>query len=245
MIEAIIFDLDGTLVQTERLKAISYAQAAVELCPDEISEEAVIEAFKDVVGLPRREVAQALVERFGLESAASLRMEEFGVATPWQAYVQVRLQIYDKMLSDPAVIRDHQWAHNIELLNMAHRLGCKTGLATMSGRDHVQRVLQALDVADHFQFTACRDDVEHGKPDPEIYLLVAHELKVNPPDCLVIEDSPVGVDAALTAGMHVIAVTTPFTVERLYAANLLDVHWIVDHPDQLPMVVQQCFEQLK
>jgi len=49
-----IFDLDGTLVQTERLKALSYARAAVELCPHAISEAEVVEAFKDVVGLPRR-----------------------------------------------------------------------------------------------------------------------------------------------------------------------------------------------
>jgi beta-phosphoglucomutase len=64
MIRAMIFDLDGTLVQTERLKALSYAHATVELCPYTLSEAEAVEAFKDVVGLPRREVAQALVERF-------------------------------------------------------------------------------------------------------------------------------------------------------------------------------------
>ena len=57
MIRLVIFDLDGTLVQTERLKAMSYARAAVELCPYQVSEEEVIEAYKDVVGLRRREVA--------------------------------------------------------------------------------------------------------------------------------------------------------------------------------------------
>ncbi len=66
MIRAMIFDLDGTLVQSERLKALSCARAVVELCSDEISETAVIEALKDVVGLPRRQVASVLVERFNL-----------------------------------------------------------------------------------------------------------------------------------------------------------------------------------
>ena len=65
-----IFDLDGTLVQTEKLKAISYAKAAVELCPSELQEVQVIEAFKGVVGLPRREVGKRLVDRFGLETKA-------------------------------------------------------------------------------------------------------------------------------------------------------------------------------
>ena len=54
-----IFDLDGTLVQTERLKAISYARAAADLSASAITEEEVVEAFKEVVGLPRRQVAQA------------------------------------------------------------------------------------------------------------------------------------------------------------------------------------------
>ncbi|MFO7681063.1 MAG: hypothetical protein R6X34_13525 [Chloroflexota bacterium] len=60
-----VFDLDGTLVQTERLKAISYAWAARILHP-ELEETAVIAAFKDVVGLSRREVALGLMTRFGL-----------------------------------------------------------------------------------------------------------------------------------------------------------------------------------
>jgi len=66
VIRAVIFDLDGTLVQTERLKAISYARAGAELCPYQVSEEEVIGAYKDVVGLPRHEgatVAKTRAER--------------------------------------------------------------------------------------------------------------------------------------------------------------------------------------
>lgn len=83
MIRAMIFDLDGTLVQTERLKAISYARSAVELCPHSLTEAEVIEAFKEVVGLSRQEVALGLMARFDLEDAARARMAEFGVETPW------------------------------------------------------------------------------------------------------------------------------------------------------------------
>jgi hypothetical protein len=58
-----IIDLDGTLVQTEKLKALSYVKAAVELSPGDIREDQVVEAFKNVVGLSRGEVAQSLVDR--------------------------------------------------------------------------------------------------------------------------------------------------------------------------------------
>lgn len=102
MIRTMIFDLDGTLVQTERLKATSYARATAELCPHQISEDHVIDAFKDVVGLPRHEVAQTLVERFDLQEKAAGRMVEFGVSAPWQAFIQVPLRHYESVVDEPA-----------------------------------------------------------------------------------------------------------------------------------------------
>jgi HAD superfamily hydrolase (TIGR01509 family) len=239
-----IFDLDGTLVQTERLKALSYARAAVELCPDDIQESDVIEAFKDVVGLSRREVASTLVERFHLTGKAQKRMTEFGVDTPWQAYVQVRLQLYAQMLADPDVIRTNQWPHTMALLQEAKKANCKVGLATMSYCSQVRRMLDVLDLTSVFKFVASRDDVENGKPDPEIYLLVAKELEVSPSECLVIEDSPTGVKAALNAGMSVVAVSTPFTQKRLHESALLPEAHIVDDPDLLPGVVAHVMEHI-
>lgn len=242
MIQAMIFDLDGTLVQTEKLKALSYARAAVELCPHNTLVEAdVIEAFKDVVGLSRREVAIDLVKRFSLQEKAAARMIEFNVTTSWQAYVQVRLQIYDKMLADPQLLLNNQWTHNVALLHEARRQCRTVGLATMSYCPQVQHVLQVLGLTDAFDFVASRDDVERGKPDPEIYLLTASELGVEPADCLVIEDSPTGVQAALAAGMQVVAVSTPFTKQRLHASGILDARWIVDDPTLLIDTVQQKF----
>ena len=230
MIQAMIFDLDGTLVQTEKLKALSYAKAAVTLCPYELHESDVTDAFKDVVGLPRRQVAQALVDRFDLSAKAGERMPEFGVQRPWQAFVQVRLLFYRHMLADPDVLRNNQWPHNMALLHEARHGGCKTGLATMSHCRQAQSVLDVLELTDAFDFVATRDDVENGKPEPEIYLLVAQELGVSPTDCLVIEDSPSGVQAALAAGMNVIAVATPFTHDGLHASGLLPDELIVDDP---------------
>ena len=245
MIEAMLFDLDGTLVQTERLKAISYARAAVELCPNDISREQVLEAFKDVVGKSRREVAMALVERFGLAPAARKRMAEFGVDSVWQAYVQVRLRYYQELIGDPQTLRDNQWPHNRQLLEEARRSGCKTALATMSRCEQANRVLDALGLGDQFDFVATRDDVENGKPHPEIYLLLAEELGIRPSRCLVVEDSPAGVQAALDAGMNVVAVSTPFTRRRLHEAALLPLDRIVDEPQTLPAVIAQIVEQHK
>ena len=72
MILAVIFDLDGTLVETEELKARSYARAAIELRP-ELHEAEVIEAFKDLIGLSRQEVAVVLKWRFGAQPEPPLQ----------------------------------------------------------------------------------------------------------------------------------------------------------------------------
>jgi beta-phosphoglucomutase len=242
MIRAMIFDLDGTLVQTERLKALSYAQAVKKLCPQQVSEGEVIEAFKEVVGLSRHQVAQALVDKFNLEENAKARMDEFGVSTPWQAFIQVRLEYYESMLADPQVLLDNRWPHNLALLEEARRAQCKTGLATMSYCTQTQRVLEILELTSAFDFIATRDDVEHSKPDPEIYTLVGTELGIPASQCLVIEDSPAGVQAALAAGMWCIAVTTPFTSTAMHTKGLLEERWIVDDPSELLSVVGKMIE---
>jgi HAD superfamily hydrolase (TIGR01509 family) len=225
----VLFDLDGTLVQTERLKAISYARAAVAIRP-ELVLETVYAAFGDVVGQPRQEVATALVDRFGL-----------GVS--WSVYAARRLAIYEEMLADPATLRAHQWPHTLDLLGSA-RAGCdQVGLATMSHRPQVVRVLQALGLEATFDTVATRDDVVQGKPDPEIYLLVAERFERPVSECLVIEDSPAGVEAALRAGMRCVAVTTPFTRDRLHAGGLLPPADIVDDPTRLCAVVARVIQE--
>lgn len=234
-----IFDLDGTLVQTEQLKALSYARAAAALCPTSLAEEDIMEAYKDVVGLSRQEVATALMRRFDLENAARVRMNEFSVSTPWQAFIQLRLQFYDDIVSKPEVLQSHQWPYTMALLGTARSSSCKVGLATMSRCSQVRRVLDALALSDAFDFIATRDDVNHGKPDPEIYLLVARTLESAPVDCLVIEDSPSGVKAAVEAGMNVVAVSTPFTRDGLHRQNLIPAPQIIDDPVELAGVVER------
>jgi beta-phosphoglucomutase-like phosphatase (HAD superfamily) len=86
---------------------------------------------------------------------------------------------------------------------------------------------------------ASQDDVEHGKPDPEIYQLVAHQLAMPAGQCLVIEDSPSGVKAALAAGMWCIVVTTPLTRSAIHSERLIEDRWIVDDPGTLMDVVRR------
>ncbi len=243
MIQAIIFDLDGTLVQTERLKALSYAKAAMELRPEHLTEADVLEAFKDVAGLSRREVALKLMARFQLEETAAARKEQFGVPTAWQAFVQIRMKYYDQILKETEMLKKHQCPHNTRLLQWASENGFLTGLATMSPCSEAQRVLQILNLQEKFVFVATRDDVRNAKPHPEIYLLVSGKLHVHPENCLVIEDSPAGIKAALNAGMRCIAVTNIFTRDRVQESHLLPEELIVNEPENLLKTVENLIER--
>jgi len=242
MILAMIFDLDGTLVKTEWLKSLSYAKAIQLLSPKPVTTEDVQQVFTEVIGRSREVVASTLVERFGLQEATRERMAETRAKQPWQVLTEVRLKIYSEMLANAKVLRASQWPHNVELLRIARRTGCRTALASMSSREQVLYILQVIGLANQFDVILTREDVECPKPDPEIYLQAARRLTLRPEQCLVIEDSPVGVQAALAAGMNCIAVTSPFTRQGLHVQNLLPSEWIVDDPETLPNVVARLID---
>ena len=162
--------------------------------------------------------------------------------TAWQAYVRVRLRIYEALLSDRDLILAHRYPHNIALLQDLRSAGYRIGLATMSHTEQARRGLSILGLTGAFDAIATRDDVEHGKPDPEIDLLVARELGARPEDCLVIEDSPAGVAAALAAGMDAVAITTALTRQKFRESDLLDRCQVVNDPRRLPAVVRERIE---
>ena len=91
----------------------------------------------------------------------------------------------------------------------------------MSQRDEALHVLRSLDLERYLDEVLTREDVTNPKPDPEIYLLAAEKLGVDPGDCLVIEDSPNGARAGVAAGMNVIAVATPFTASGLHSSQVV------------------------
>jgi mannitol-1-/sugar-/sorbitol-6-/2-deoxyglucose-6-phosphatase len=93
-----------------------------------------------------------------------------------------------------------------EVLARCGTLGLKVALASNSPAQLCELVLRQLGIADHFQAVVSADHVDRGKPHPEIYLLAARLLGVQPRECLAFEDSLTGVRAAHAAGMRVVAI---------------------------------------
>lgn len=161
-----IFDLDGTLIQPEKLKARSYAMAARDLRP-ELDETGVIDAYRNEVGKSRKAVAVALLTKFGLEQAARTRMERTSVRSPWQAYVGVRLRYYQNMIDDPELIRDNVSAEAVKLARALSERVEHLALATTSRSKQTDAILSALELRDVFECVVTADEVEETKPNPE------------------------------------------------------------------------------
>ena len=166
-------------------------------------------------------------------------MAQQGSNEPWEALAGMRTEIYDNMVEDPQVLRDNQWPHTTGLLRVARERFCRTAMATMSCRKEALHVLRSLELEDSLDEVLASEDAQNPKPDPEIYFLAAQKLEVDPQDCLVLEDSPNGVQAAVAAGMNVIAVATPFTISGLHSSQVLNHAWMVHDPEELLDVVRE------
>ncbi len=240
--QALIFDLDGTLVQSEKLKAHSYAVAAQRLLGLSEPDERAIDAYKEIVGSARDVASKHIVDRLGLEALLRPLMNE-GLETPEAVLTKLRVDFHNDMVADPKVIQDNVWPYTTELLRTAKASYCSTALATMSQRTEAEHVLRSLDLLEHLDLILSREDVSNAKPDPEIYLLAAERLGVSPNECLVLEDSVMGVRAGVAAGMNVIAVATPFTECSLFKELPVPEEWVVRNSDELPKAVERKLQE--
>ena len=94
----------------------------------------------------------------------------------------------------------------LDLLAALEAAGIPKGIATSSGRDFVTRVLDLSQLTERFAFVLSGEDITHGKPAPDVYLLAAERHGVTPAEMLVLEDSQIGCRAAVAAGAFVVAV---------------------------------------
>lgn len=243
MIRAVIFDVDGTLVQTEKLKARSYAIAAQRLLGLSEPDPRAVEAYREIVGAARDVASRYVMEKLGLEQKLRSLMAERSASRPEEVLTAMRVSIYRDMVVRPEVLREHQWPHTVEVLRVARESACLTALVTMSKRDDVLHVVHALGIEQELDLVLSSDDVGKPKPDPEIYLLAAQRLGVSPSECLALEDSVNGVKAALAAGANVVAIATPFTAVALHLSEIVDDVWIVHRPEEVAEVVRRRIEQ--
>lgn len=126
----------------------------------------------------------------------------------------------------------------VEFLEEASRLGVKTAVATASSPPNMKFILDGLDLRRYFDTVTTAVDVKRGKPDPEMFLLSAERLGVEPQHCMVFEDAIGGFEAARRAGMKAIGITTVNDAQTILQAEAvveahadftqLNVHRVVE-----------------
>jgi HAD superfamily hydrolase (TIGR01509 family) len=184
--QACIFDLDGLMINTEQLAFDTYA-----LVLRQYGYTLTEEIRLAVLGMDNENTARTIIEITG----APLDTD-----TLWHTVFARFLTRLDGELQPlPGVL---------ELLAEVARRGKKMAVASNSPSEYAHLAVAAIGAASYFPVLVCRDDVARGKPDPDIYLAAARALATPPAACLGIEDSPVGMRAALSAGMRCAVVNT-------------------------------------
>lgn len=125
------------------------------------------------------------------------------------------------------------------LLKQALRLNLPMAITSAGGIDNIEFVINHLDIAGYFDTIVSGGDVVRGKPDPEIFLIAARRLNVDPCNCLVFEDSQAGLQGAFNAGMKSVAITTSDSREIL-AQNPAVIKVVDDYHDvDLEILLEQ------
>jgi HAD superfamily hydrolase (TIGR01509 family) len=211
MIQAIIFDFDGLILDTE----VPEFQTWQEIY-QAYGCELVLEVWATGLGTS----ADAFDPYTHLEALARCSIDR-------QAIQQQRLQRYRELLVANAVLPGVR-----EYIADAKRLGLRLGVASSSSREWVVGHLTELGLSAYFDCIKCRDDVQRVKPDPALYQAVVEAFALQPSQAIALEDSPNGIAAAKRAGLFCVAVPNPLTRQLSLAHADLLISSLADLPLQ-------------
>lgn len=209
--DAIIFDMDGTLIDSmwvwESVDLDFYKKYKLKEPPEDF--------YQRMEGMSFTETAGLFLEVF---PTLTQSLEE--IKAEW---IRMAFQKYTTEVTLKQGIR--------EFLKEQKKRGLKLGIATSNGMELVTATLQALDIDKYFDSVHTSCEVEKGKPSPDIYLLVAGDLGVEPEKCLVFEDVPMGILAGKNAGMRTCAVEDAYSKAQDEKKRILADYYIKNYDE--------------
>ncbi len=200
-ISTIIFDLDGTLIDTEKYFKIFWRQAAEEF------------------GFHMTEEQALSLRSLGRPFAPALLKEWFGEAFDYTAVRDCRRKLMQEHLAKVGLERRPEALETLEWLS---ENGYRIALATATPKDRAEEQLTETGLLPYFDEIVSATEVKLGKPAPDVYLKTLEVLGADPEECLAVEDSPNGVKSATAAGIPTVMIpdqTQPDEAlqEKLYA----------------------------
>lgn len=198
---AVIFDVDGVLVDSYQAHFLSWKEIAAET-----GLEMTQQQFDETFGRTSREI----IRRFW--GAGQMTDDEIRA-------IDERKEAAYRVIID----RDFPAMPGaVDLIRALYRDGFTLAVGSSGPPENVELTLQKLGQDSLFDAVVTGRDVRHGKPDPQVFLVAAARLRISPERCVVVEDSPLGIEAAHAAGMSVIGlVSTGHTRKQLADADLV------------------------
>lgn len=210
-VKAVLFDLDGTLVDSMSMWKeidVDYLKKFNLPVPETLQQ--------DIEGLSMYQTAVYFKETFGIPDDLDT------IQNTWNAMA------YDKYTNE-VPLKPFVRAF-LELLKSKH-IPC--GIATSNSRVLTEAILKSHGIYDCFSVMVTGDEIKNGKPEPDVYLTAAKKLGVDPKDCLVFEDIPVGIMAGKNAGMTVYAVEDIYSMKDIEEKKRLADFYIKSYEELL------------
>lgn len=208
MYDAIIFDFDGTIIDTE----INLFNTLNKHIDQKNNEKISLDEYKASIGSVSEELNDKILNALGSKKALEEMFEDHYEGT--------------KSLPIKPVVK--------ELIDYGRENQKKMGIATSSYKAHIMPNIQRLELDRYVDVIKGREDVAFVKPNPELYIQAAHDLNVEPDKCLAIEDTTNGAQAAIEAGMDVIVITHEITEDLNFdslniLAKNIEAEEIINH----------------
>ena len=204
MIKAVIFDRDGIIIDSESTNINS-----------------AVKAFK-WLGIAIKEEEKEWIVGKHPDDYKKLFLEKYDFS--YEEFRKIQRKIYYELLESA-----NFFEKTISLIRKLHKMNITLALTTSSSMKSTLQVLKKARLENIFKVIVTFEDYSERKPNPESYLITAKKLGVEPKDCVVIEDSSVGINAAKNAGMKCIAIPNEYTKKQDFSKADL----VVDSADKI------------
>ena len=209
MIKACIFDLDGVLVDTAKYHYLAWKKLAEEKLGVSFNHE----DNENLKGVSRMQSLEYILDKGGIQMDATEKLALAQLKNDWYVELIENIDHSEILPGSEELLRDLQ-SNNIKI-------------ALGSASKNAKAILHGIGLMSYFDAISDGNSTDKSKPDPEVFLIAARELDLQPIECIVFEDSIKGIEAAVKGGFHSVGIGEPQVLDQsdYVAKDLSQINW--------------------